>query len=180
MALRGSDILRQHPTNPTHDTHISSASSKLWARDFAAIKNLHVHTVLRQGAVDARFDALLPQLEDDALRASQSVYPPNNRRWRLYSEEDGINWFHTEISNPVLGLFAAYPSLLQAAHEKPLDTEAHSETVDVGYSVSPAGQRAHWRHVVIGEFKRCLISPDQWQDGKLVGSQRSFSQEARG
>ncbi|OAA65095.1 serine/threonine-protein kinase Sgk2 [Akanthomyces lecanii RCEF 1005] len=115
----------------------------------------------RQGAVDARFDALLPELEDDALRASQGRHQLVSRR-NFQSRSGSLRC----VSEP-----------LPAAHEKPLDAEAHSETVDVGYSVSPAGQRAHRRHIVVGEFKRCLISPDQWQDGKLLGSQRSFSQE---
>lgn len=186
MALRGSDMLWQHPTNYTYQTHMESGSDKKWSKTFPPIATLNVHTRSlgpnHSNAIEARVeDTLLPEMEDDAVRFAQPVYPPNPRQWRLCMEEDAINWFHTEISNPVLALFTTYPNLLQASHDKPIDLEvSHNETVDIGYSVSLMGQPANRRHLVIGEFKRCLITAAQWQAGKLTGAQRNFSQELRG
>lgn len=181
MATTAGTLIKQHPENPVKETFLTSSSNKSWAKTFPAISNLRVHTsVLGIDNVVANFDGpLLPELEDDHLRMTALVYPPNNRHWRLGTEEDGINYFHSEISNVVLGAFATHPALLQASHEKPLSDENHAETVDVGYSVhvSRAGQR---RHVVIGEFKRCLLVADQWQRGRLLGNQVAFSQELRG
>jgi hypothetical protein len=113
------------------------------------------------------------------LRLNEPVYPPNYRRWRLQSEEDGITWFHTEISNIVLAAWARYPELLQVSHEKPLsETVSESQVVDIAYSIRrEGGQRVQ---VAIGEFKRGLIDRDSWQGGKLLKAQIGFSQELRG
>ena len=119
------------------------------------------------------------EYHDDALRLNEPVHPPNYRRWRLQSEEDGLVWFHTEISNVVLAAWARYPELLQVSHEKPLsETVSESQVVDIAYSIRPEGGKRV--QIAIGEFKRGLIDPASWQGGKLRKSQIAFSQELRG
>ena len=75
------------------------------------------------------------------------------------SEEDGIQWFHSEVSNIVLSAFARYPDILQASHEKALIENHTDQTVDTSYSVSHRKTRMH---VAIGEIKRGLIRRDDW------------------
>lgn len=134
MATSARILINQPPTNLVQETFLTSSSSKAWAKKFPPISNFNVHTSV-QGTdkVVANFDGpFLPELEDDVLRMANVVYAPNYRQWRLNTEEDGINWFHSELSNVVLGAFAIHPALLQASHEKPLSEENHPETVDVG------------------------------------------------
>jgi hypothetical protein len=105
-------------------------------------------------------DAFFNKYDDDIARLGEPAYPPNYRTWRLQSEEDGINWFHSEISNIVLAAWARYPNLLQVSHEKMLsETKSDPKVVDVAYSVEHECKRVH---VAIGEFKRGLIAPDVW------------------
>lgn len=112
------------------------------------------------------------------MRLNEPAYPPNYRRWRLQSEEDGINWFHTEVSNIVLAAWVRYPYQLQASHEKSLsDDVAESQVVDIAYSIGPTGKRVQ---IAIGEFKRGIIEPEVWQSGNLARTQLPFSQELRG
>jgi hypothetical protein len=92
-------------------------------------------------AVLADFDlAFLSEYQDDILRLNEPVYSPNYRRWCLQSEEDGLVWFHTEISNVVLAAWARYPDLLQVSREKPLsETVSENQVVDVAYSIRREG-----------------------------------------
>ncbi|KAK7394072.1 hypothetical protein QQX98_013144 [Neonectria punicea] len=172
------NLLNQHPTNPVKVTGFQSTSNKPWTKSYPAITKLNVHTTVQgPGHVVASYDAaFLEPYDDDNARLQTGAYPPNYREWRLSSEEDGIQWFHTEVSNIVLAAFGEYPTVLQVSHEKPLSDTKFDQTVDVAYSVKHNGKR---KHVTIGEFKRGLILPDQWQDGKLSGGQKSFSQELR-
>jgi hypothetical protein len=62
-------------------------------------------------------DGFLTLYEDDDLRIQEMAYPPKYRQWRLAYEEDGINWFHSGVSNIVLAAWARYPAILQASHE---------------------------------------------------------------
>jgi len=173
------DLLEQHPENPIRDTLYSSNSNKPWAKNYPPIKNLHVHTYVNEdGGVGATYhEAFLDMYEDDDLRLQELAYPPNYRAWRLAYEEDGINWFHSEISNVVLAAWARYPAVLQASHEKPLTESRVTESVDIAYSVKRGTDRVH---LAIGEFKRCLVSKVGWQAGKLNQSQQGLSQELRG
>ena len=179
MATTGTVLINQHPTNPVQETFYHSSSNKAWAQSFPPITKFNICTSVREPqSVVANFtDAFLEEYDDDILRLTEPVNRPNYRQWRLNSEEDGINWFHTEVSNIVLSAWARYPPLLQVSHEKPLSEENHTQTVDVAYSVSNGQQRTH---VAIGEFKRCLLIPRQWQNGSLTTTQRTLSQELRG
>ncbi|POR36347.1 Uncharacterized protein TPAR_03458 [Tolypocladium paradoxum] len=177
MASTAATLIGQHSTNPIQETYHKSGSSKEWTRSYAPITNLIIHTIV-QGpqAVQANFSAFHDEYDDDSLRLHEPAYPPNYKRCRLNSEEDGIQWFHTEVSNIVLAGFARYPELILASHEKSFSEHRRDHTVDVAYSVAHAGRR---KHVAIGEFKRGLIVGDQWQSGTLRSSQESLSRELR-
>ncbi|RSL54195.1 hypothetical protein CEP51_014759, partial [Fusarium floridanum] len=179
MATTLASLIGQHPTNPIKDTYKQSDSSKPWAKSYPPISRLKVHTSVRgPDSVVANFDAFLDEYDDESLRLSESGYPPNYRKWRLDTEADGIQWFHTEISNIVLGAFANYPNVLQASHEKALSDTRTDQTVDISYSVSQGKERMP---LIIGEFKRGLLRRDQWQSGKIEAAQQSvLSRELRG
>ena len=174
-----SELLNQHSGNVAHDTFYMSSSSKHWARHYRPIEKLKVHTYKNQNqGVSADYDdAFLELYEDEELRMQELAYPPNYRTWRLAYEEDGVNWFNTEVSNVVLAAWARYPNVLQTSQEKPLTDVNISESVDIAYSVTKDGNRMH---MAIGEFKRCLIKAKEWENGSLGSNQRGFSQELRG
>ncbi|OAA63632.1 hypothetical protein SPI_03795 [Niveomyces insectorum RCEF 264] len=115
MAFTVLDALNDHPTAPVEDTFMQSQSSKSWVKDFLPIKKLLVHTYLTPdgSSVLANFDAFIPESDDDLLRFGEVAYPPNKRHYKLYSESDGIDWFHSEISNVVLPAFFRYPPITQ-------------------------------------------------------------------
>ncbi|KAI8710576.1 hypothetical protein NCS52_01557900 [Fusarium sp. LHS14.1] len=179
MATTLASLIGQHPTNPIKDTYKQSDSSKPWAKSYPPISRLKVHTSVRgPDSVVANFDAFLDEYDDESLRLGESGYPSNHRKWRLDTEADGIQWFHTEISNIVLGAFANYPTVLQASHEKALSDTRTDQTVDISYSVSQGKERMP---LIIGEFKRGLLRRDQWQSGKIEAAQQSvLSRELRG
>ncbi|KAH6976633.1 hypothetical protein EDB80DRAFT_739934 [Ilyonectria destructans] len=180
MATTVASLISQHPTNPVKDTYKQSDSSKSWAKSYPPISRLRVHTSVQgPDSVVANFDdAFLGEYDDESLRLNEPGYPPNYRKWRLDSEADGIQWFHTEISNIVLSAFASYPNVLQASHEKALSETRTDQTVDVSYSISHGKERML---LAIGEFKRGLLRRDQWQSGKIEAAQQStLSRELRG
>lgn len=172
------ELLNQHPKNPVKATGLQSSSNKPWTKSYPAITKLNIHTSVQgSGTVIASYEtAFLETYEDENVRLDTTAYPPNYRQWRLNSEEDGIQWFHTEISNIVLAAFKDYPAVLQVSHEKPLSDAKFDQTVDCAYSIKHNGKR---KHAAIGEFKRGLILADQWQNGKLGSGQASLSQELR-
>lgn len=179
MATSVISLLNQHPTNPIQDTYKQSASSKSWAKAYHPTSRLTVHTSVNEsGSHVADFDyAFMPEYDDEELRLKEHGYPPNYRKWRLDSEADGIQWFHSEVSNITLSAFASFPSILQASHEKPLSETQTDQTVDISYSISNDNKRMP---LVIGEFKRGLLRPAQWRSGKLGRQQSALSQELRG
>lgn len=122
-------------------------------------------------------NSIIVYFPDDKLRLTSILFLPNELRWRFNSEDDGISYFHTEISNIVLGAWQQHPALLQASEEKALTAQSSTEIVDVAYSINVNSNR---KHVAIGEFKRCLIAQRQWQEKNLSNPQRAFSQELRG
>ena len=65
---------------------------------------------------------------------------------------------------------------MQASQEKPLLKTPVPESTDIAYSVRRGSDRVH---VAIGEFKRCLIQAEQWQNSNLKG-QLGLSRELRG
>ncbi|KEZ42855.1 hypothetical protein SAPIO_CDS5283 [Scedosporium apiospermum] len=175
------DLIASHPTNPVERTGHDTTTDKKWTKEFPAITKLAVRT--RHGpyaqAVQADFEpALLPLYADDEIRLTERASPPTYRTWKFSTEEDMVNWFHTEVSNVVLGAFTKAPSVLQSSHEKPLADAKADEVVDVAYSIARGRTRTH---IVIGEMKRNLIRNRQWQDGNLESSaQKSLSRELRG
>ncbi len=90
MAVPISQLLCEQPTNPVKFTGFTTGTDKKWARDFHPITKLVVHTTLGPDGqtVYADWDAMLPLLADDEFRASKLAFPPNQRRWRLETEED--------------------------------------------------------------------------------------------
>ncbi|KAH7123436.1 hypothetical protein B0J13DRAFT_566643 [Dactylonectria estremocensis] len=79
---------------------------------------------------------------------SHVLAPPNYRRYRLVSEEDGIQCHSLNIAD---------------------------FTADVCYSVSHGGRG---KRVAIGEFKRGLIRAEQWQNGRLTSPQKRRERES--
>lgn len=108
------ELLNQHPDSPVHDTYYTSSTSKNWITHYPPIRKINVHTYVNaNGGISADYDrAFLEVYEDDELRMQELAYPPNYRKWRMAYEEDGINWFHTEVSNVVLAAWARYPDVL--------------------------------------------------------------------
>lgn len=172
-------LLVEHPTNPVEVTDMVSQSNKAWAEEYLPISRLTVHTHVRQdGAVIADFDTpFLPAYDDENLRLAELAYPPNSRQHRLYSEQDAITWFHSEISNIVLPAFTSYPPLVQTGEPPPVHGSGRAKQVDMAYT---AKYMHHRTHVAVGEFKRNLILYDEWQENGLSATQRKFSRELRG
>ncbi|KAI8713971.1 hypothetical protein NCS52_01116200 [Fusarium sp. LHS14.1] len=179
MASSVATLIGQHPSNPCQETHLASGSSKAWTKAYPPITNLIVHSKMQgDQATQADFRAFHPEFEDDTLRLQERGSAPNERSYRLNTEEDGVTWFHTEVSNIVLAAFSRYPRVLQTSHDKPISESRDDHTVDVAYSVYSGKTR---KHVAIGEFKRGLIVPGEWRRGKLdTTPQKSLSQELRG
>ncbi|KAF5564823.1 hypothetical protein FPHYL_4522 [Fusarium phyllophilum] len=174
------ELIQQHPANVVANPGYKTTSDKAWAHDYNPIKTTTVHTIIgRDGITHANFeDAFMGMEEDDSLRFRQPAVRTNQRHWRLETEADCENWFNTEITNVVLSAWHDYPPLMQTSHTKPLSEENISENVDCTFSVK-YGQKRYT--VAIGEFKRNLIDPQQWQSGSITRSgQRSLSQELRG
>ncbi|KAF2456631.1 hypothetical protein BDY21DRAFT_39767 [Lineolata rhizophorae] len=122
--------------------------------------------------------AFLPMYNDDSIRLQEPCVAPNARQWRFEVEADCEAWFHAEISNIVLSAWANYPTILQSSHNKPLSEVNTTETVDVMYSMKYGNAKLP---LVIGEFKRNLIHPVQWQSGETPSSsQKKLSRELRG
>lgn len=170
----------QHPTNPVVNTRYTTGSDKEWARQYKPITKLIPCTYLADGITYANFEeALLPLYDDDSLRMSELTVASNSRGWRLEVEADCENWFNSEISNIVLAAWTRYPSVLQTSHNKPLSDENINENVDSTYSTKVGNRRVP---LVIGEMKRNLITPQDWQTGDISskGSQKKLSQELRG
>lgn len=172
------DLIYSHPKNPVESTNYQSASDKAWANNYPPITKFTLHT----SAPDVHvFDTINytfgPFLSDDRLRVLRPGANPNFRQWLLNSEEDAINFFHTEVSNPVLAGFDEIPQIVQTSHEEPLSTPEDDQTVDVSYSMEVGNERLP---VLIGKLQSCLIMPEQWERGSLAGSQESLSRELRG
>ncbi|KAF5692054.1 hypothetical protein FDENT_3074 [Fusarium denticulatum] len=156
-------LILQHSTNPVNNPGYETKTDKVWARAYKPIKKVTSHTMTgADGMTYANFEgAFLPLQADDELRFRQTAVPPNNRHWRLETEADCENWFHTEVVNVVLSAWHAYPAVTQTSHTKPVTEENIAENVDCVFSVRVGNTR---RTVAIGEMKRNLLEED-WQDG---------------
>ena len=181
-------MIREHSRAPTDQAGVKSQSNKPWLTDYPAIENLRVHTTVGpEGIVKAAFDnAFFPLDDDDTIRCSMTtINPPNSREYRLYSEQDGKDWFVSEVSNIVLPAFYHHPRITQAA-EEPSFHGTIQEHVDLAYSLKHIvrGPQTLYtkKHVALGEFKRNNINPSQWQGGKLdtTGDQGKLERELRG
>lgn len=176
-------LLLEHSTNPVKFTGLQSGSNKIWAKDFPTKLTITVHTRIGQGAeasaISTTFDSpFFPQLEDDALRMQEPACRPTYRRYQLSSEGDMSLWFDTEVSNIVLAAFARYPSVLQASFERPLGDQHVAQSIDTAYSIEYKRRKFH---IAVGDFKRNLIDPKQWQNGDLKRrAQQNLAQELRG
>lgn len=182
-------LLSEHPTNPIDDLRRTSNVSKEWTKTFNTITKVNVCTidtlVGETTRTTAAFDGpLLPEYEDDTLRFNMPAFPLNYREYVLDTELDGANWFHTEVSNPVLAAWARYPGITQRAHQaSPAAEHDTAKIVDVTYSVNRGLEKTEPNeriHVAIGEFKRGLIDIGRWRTGKISGSSLSLTQELRG
>jgi hypothetical protein len=183
MAVPISELLRQHPTNPVHYTGLTTGTDKKWARDFHPITRLIVHTTLGadRETVYADFDVMATPLADDDARVSRLAYPPNERRWRLETEEDCGVWFHTEVSNIILPAWSDHPIVLQTCQSKPASTtESIKENIDMIHALGDS--RLQKLPLVIGEWKRNIIRFNAWQSGNIgpAGPQANLSRELRG
>lgn len=181
MASTVMDLIHMHSVNPVIETRMQTDSNKSWAKDFRPISRLLVHTVLEgTNAAIANFDGIFtPELADDARRSNERASPPSNRSYRLYSEADGVSWFDTEISNVVLAAFRGAPNVMLQHQHPPKRSVAGSsgiKLVDTAYTLKH-GSTSH--NLAIGEFKRNLINPREWQGGQL-SRQKGLSQELRG
>lgn len=173
------ELILQHSQNFVDNPLYVSYTDKPWARSYPPMQNLSVHsTVDQEGTFHATFDPeFLPLGDDEEKRASEAVHPPNHRFWRLETEADIEHWWHTEVSNIVLAAWARYPAVVQTCHTNPLREVSISENVDSTYGVYIGNQRFP---VAIGEMKRNLISPSQWQTGNLAAAQQKLARELRG
>ncbi|KAL8296459.1 hypothetical protein RB597_005850 [Gaeumannomyces tritici] len=180
MSVPFSQLIQEASSNPAHFTGSKTATDKKWAKNFEVIIDLCVHTysnVNEHGRITiADWDtAMLPPFADDKLRMDALGERPNRRLHRLYAEPDMALWSHTEVSNVVLAAWNKYPAALQTSEAKAGIDASAAETVDVTYGL-PAGGR---QPLVIGEFKRNLIDPEEWMAGSLTSS-KNLSKELRG
>jgi hypothetical protein len=129
-------------------------------------------------SIVADFDTpLLPDYDDDPARWAQPAFPPNKRPWRLETEEDCSDWFKAEVSNIVLAAWTDYPAILQVSHAKAFSDSSGNEMVDVTYTFTHDDRKAP---VIVGEWKRNLIQPQQWAGSRLDNSQQKLAKELRG
>ncbi|POR33875.1 Uncharacterized protein TPAR_05929 [Tolypocladium paradoxum] len=180
MATTVGYLLSQHPTNPVDDPRYETDTKKGWAKRFEPISRVKVHTSVQDGIVLADFDSALGREQaDDTVRQQLGAYPPNYRHWRLETESDAKNWFHHEISSVVLAAWAQHPNVIQQSEAKAFSDSTIAEVADDAYTIKPASQMR--TPLVIGEFKRGLIQPPQWQRGDIDTSrQLTLSRELRG
>lgn len=184
MALQFSDLLllHPHPDNLVDNVATSGSTNKEWANNYRTFGNMTVHTTIgADGFFTAPFDPwFLPEFEDDIERGKQWSYPPNKRHWRLESEQDIREWFHTEVVNPVLSGWTSRPIVLQQSEVSPLERRS-TEKVDDFYTINIGTTTTAKYPFLIGEFKKNLMDRDQWQSGRLTTvDQKQLSRELRG
>ena len=171
--------INQHPDNYVDETGYTSQSNKAWAQRYKPISNRISRSYIQDGYTHADFEpAFLPLYADDHLRLRERCLAPNYRQWRFEVEADCESWFHAEVSNVVLSAWASYPAILQSSHNKPPREERIGENVDILYSFKKEGVKYP---LAIGEVKRNLINPSNWQSSdSLRSSQDKLSRELRG
>lgn len=179
MAATIEQLLHAHPTNSVEETGYESSTRKEWTRNYKPIGKVTVHTFEQNGAIAANFDALVPEQADDQHRKSLRAYPPNPHSWRMDTEADARHWFYHEVSDIVMAAFASSPPLVQVAEAKAFSEQPVAQVVDESFTFRPP--RRSRIPLVIGEFKRNILNPGEWQRGKIVSSlQSALSRELRG
>jgi hypothetical protein len=173
------ELILQHAVNSVYNTDLTSSTDKNWARAYAPLQNLHIHTTVNaDDTVSATFDPyFLPPLADEQRRINEPAQHPNVRFWRFETESDIEHFWNTEISDVVLAAWARYPALVQTSHTKPLSEVNISENVDSTYGLYIGNVRVP---VAVGEIKRIFISPMEWQTGNLRPGQVKLARELRG
>ncbi|KAM3498869.1 hypothetical protein MY11210_009650 [Beauveria gryllotalpidicola] len=179
MAATIEQLLHAHPTNYVDETGYESSTNKEWTRNYEPIRKVTVHTFEQNGAIAANFNALVPEQADDQHRKSLRAYPPNPHSWRMDTEADARHWFYHEVSDIVMAAFASSPPLVQVAEAKAFSEQPVAQVVDESFTFRPP--RRSRIPLVIGEFKRSLLNPIEWQRGKIISSSQSaLSRELRG
>ncbi|KAK4236866.1 hypothetical protein C8A03DRAFT_45196 [Achaetomium macrosporum] len=173
------ELIHQHSVNVVDNPEYVSYTDKSWAREYPPMRRYTGYsTVDHEGSFHATFDpAFMPLSNDDQKRMSEPANPPNERFWRLEMEADEEHWWHNEISNIVLAAWARYPAVVQTSHTAPLSGVQISENVDSTYAMYIGNQRVP---IAVGEMKRNLIQPIEWQTGKLTEAQQKLARELRG
>lgn len=172
------DTIFSHPKNSVESTDYQSASDKAWAINYLPLTKFTLHSSMPDvhvmDTINSTFGRLLG---DDLVRAGQGSANPTQQTWVLDSTEDAVDFFRAEISDPVLNAFKKFPEMVSTYRQGPLSTDEDDDTVDVYYSMVVGDERVP---VLIGKFQDCLIMPEQWERGRLTGSQKNLSQELRG
>lgn len=172
------DVIAQNSANAIKNPDYSSSTDKAWAQGYHSITNFNVLTTLGQDSIlHSNLDTLLPLCDDDRTRLGEPAGFPNERYWRLETEADIENWWHTEVSNPVLSAWKRYPCIVQTSHTKPLTESNIAENIDCTYAMYMGKMRTA---VIIGEIKRNLIDEPQWLTGSLREAQKKLARELRG
>jgi len=181
MAATVQDLLSQHSTNYVKTTGYKTGTDKAWTRQYPPIERVTIHSCAvpeDRSSIVADFESpLLPAYDDDPVRWAQPAFPPNKRSWRLETEEDCSDWFKAEVSNVVLASWTDYPAILQVSHAKAFSDSSSSETIDVSYTFTHLNHKVP---VVIGEWKRNLIRPQEWMESRLSNVQQKLAKELRG
>ncbi|POR37631.1 Uncharacterized protein TPAR_02173, partial [Tolypocladium paradoxum] len=125
------DVIMQNSANVIQNPDSISYTDKTWAQGYHSITNFNVMTTVDEDSIwHSNFNRLLPLYDDDQHRLNEPAGFPNERSWRLETEADIENWWHTEVSNPVLSAWNRYPRIIQTSHTKPLSGSNAPENID--------------------------------------------------
>lgn len=91
-------------------------------------------------------------------------------------EADMEDWWHSQVSSPVLVAWNRFPRTLQTSHTAPLREETIPKNVNTTSALYINRSNVPG---ISGEIKRNLISPVGWATGRLSSSQQKLSQELR-
>jgi hypothetical protein len=181
MVATVQDLLSQRSTNHVKTTGYKTGTGKAWTKQYPPIERVTMHSRAvpedRSSIIADLESPFLPDYDDDPVRWAQPAFPPNRRSWRLETEEDCSDWFKAEVSNVVLAAWTDYPAILQVSHAKAFSDSPSRETVDVSYTFAHRSRKVP---VVIGEWKRNLIQPQEWIESRLGNAQQRLAKELRG
>ncbi|KAE9566298.1 hypothetical protein CGMCC3_g17517 [Colletotrichum fructicola] len=101
----------------------------------------------------------------------------------LEVEQDGADYFNQEISAVVLSKLTEYPRVFNQSQMGPPHGRSGKFIDLVYYWKDISDPRGNLKHVAfIGDFKRNVLKPHLWQDGKIESdrNQVALSRELRG